>query len=206
MKQNKQPFRLPLRAWLLYLILLAFLSTGVTLSRYVTSTTGDDRAAVIGFQDITITETGDFYAEGKLLMQPGVDLEKKAVVEFGGSEAAVYVFLTVETSTFERLADTEQFAALHQKICWQMDSSWHYLRSDNDQHIYYLLLAPNTALQQDIILDGTVTVSETIKNSQMQGLSGLAVTFQATAVQADGFGDFATEQAHAAAAWDAVSQ
>lgn len=205
MKKNNQKFRLPLRAWLMYLVVIAFLSTGVTLSRYVTSTTGNDSAGVITFHDITITETGDFYEEGKLLLQPGVDLEKKAVVNFGGSQAAVYVFLSSQAEGFAKQSDNMQFTALDGKISWQIDSTWQYLLSENNTHVYYTALTPNTAIAKEIISGGTVEVADTLKNSELQALPTLSVSFEATAVQADGFGNFANEAEHAKAAWNAVS-
>lgn len=206
MKQNKQKFRLSPRVWLMYLIVLAVLSTGVTLSRYVTSSSGDDQAGVIRFHDIRISETGSFYEAGTLLLQPGVDLEKKAVVEFGGSEAAVYVFLTVDTENFIKQDDNMQFTALDQKIRWQIDGSWQYLLSEDQTHVYYMSLAPNTTLEQAIIRNGAVLVSDEIIRTEMQNLDSLAVSFQATAVQSDGFGVSGTEADHAKKVWDAVGR
>lgn len=204
MKSNKRKFTLPLRAWLLYLIVIAFLSTGVTLSRYVTSTNGNDGAGVIAFHDISITESGDFYESGKLLIQPGVNLQKKAIVEFGGSEAAVYIFLVVETDTFAKQTDHISYTAASNQISWQVDDTWKYLLSENNKHIYYTVLAPNIVFKQDIIEDETVIVADSLKNSEISALQTLAVSFRATAVQADGFGDFATEAEHAEATWNAV--
>ncbi len=205
MKESKSKFRLPLRAWLLYLIVIAALSVGVTLSRYVTSTTDGDEAGVIEFHDISITETGDFYEEGKLILQPGVSMEKKAVVNFGGSEAAVYIFLSVKTDGFEKQGDNYNFNAVDGKIGWQIDEDWNYLYSENDTYIYYLLLESNTLFEQDIISDGKVYAADTLKNSELKSLTSLSVSFQATAVQADGFGEHDTEAEHAKAAWDAVN-
>ena len=41
-----------------------------------TFASGSDSARVITFGDLTLTETGDFYEEGKLMIIPGVDLKK----------------------------------------------------------------------------------------------------------------------------------
>ncbi len=197
MEKKIKKFRLPLRAWLLYLVLVAFLSTGVTLSKYVTSTQGGDSARIIKFGDISITETGDFTDE-KFRIQPGVNLNKTATIDFKGSEANTYVFLEVSTDTFTAAADNYTFSTVDEKIKWSVDkTNWTYLTSENGKYIYYKALAANTAFNADIITDNTVYVSSQLLNSEAQGITNLSVSFRGIAVQANGFPT-------ASDAWEAV--
>lgn len=199
MEKKIKKFRLPLRAWLLYLVLVAFLSTGVTLSKYVTSTQGGDSARIIKFGDISITETGDFTDE-KFRIQPGVNLNKTATIDFKGSEANTYVFLEVSTDTFTAAADNYTFSTVDEKIKWSVDkTNWTYLTSENGKYIYYKALTANTAFNADIITDNTVYVSSQLLNSESQGITNLSVSFRGIAVQANGFPT-------ASDAWEAVKK
>lgn len=199
MEKKIKKFRLPLRAWLLYLVLVAFLSTGVTLSKYVTSTQGGDSARIIKFGDISITETGDFTDE-KFRIQPGVNLNKTATIDFKGSEANTYVFLEVSTDTFTAAADNYTFSTVDEKIKWSVDKTkWTYLASETGKYIYYKALTANTAFNADIITDNKVYVSEQLLNSEAQGITNLSVSFRGIAVQANGFPT-------ASDAWEAVKK
>ena len=61
--------RLPVRAYLLYLLLISFMLTGVTFSRYITSSRGDEGARVVKAGEIRIEENGDFYKPGVLAVR-----------------------------------------------------------------------------------------------------------------------------------------
>lgn len=198
MKKNNKKFRLPLRAWLMYIILVAFLSTGVTLSKYVTSSKGGDMARIIKFSDIVITETGNFCENGKFRVQPGVSIEKKPQVTFGGSESAVYIFLTAESDFFIKNQDNYSFSALDDKLNWSVDSEkWTFLLSENGTHIYFKALEANQELNDTIIKNNTITVSDTLLNSEIADLSDFSLNFRSIAVQANGF-------VNAEDAWNAV--
>ncbi|MBR5512981.1 MAG: hypothetical protein IKV85_03210 [Ruminococcus sp.] len=186
-KKNKK-FRLPLRAWLLYLVLVAFLSTGVTLSKYVTSTQGGDGARIIKFDDISISETGDF-TDGKFRIQPGINLTKKAELVFEGSEANTYIFVEVSAESFTAMNDNYSFYAIDdKKIFWSVDKTkWTYLTSENGKYIYFKALTANTSLKDTIITDNTVYVSNQLKNSEIQEITNLSASFRGIAVQANGF-------------------
>ena len=80
--EKKPKFRLPFSAALLYLLLIAAAVSGVTFSRYMTGTTVGDTARVAIMRDITVTETGNFAEPDKWVITPGVDMIKKAVVNF----------------------------------------------------------------------------------------------------------------------------
>lgn len=67
--QRKLPqYRLPLHVYLLYLLVVSFLLTGMSLSRYVTATSGGDTARVAG----TAVSTQVTQGNGSIaLTQPG---------------------------------------------------------------------------------------------------------------------------------------
>ena len=168
-------------------------------AKYISSGSGRDSAKVITFGDITLTETGDF-EDGNAYIIPGVDLKKKAVVDFAGSEAATYVFVEITTSAWQRSEDKKSFSVpLSEKnvLTWSVADGWQYLdlsETKSGTYVYYRELAPNTKPEKvDIIAaDGAITVSEDITRtdmSEIRGLSGLYIKLRATVVQSGGFAD-----------------
>lgn len=162
-------------------------------AKYISSASSSDSARVIAFGDLTLTETGNFYEDNKLMIIPGVDLTKKAVVDFAGSEAATYVFIEVTTAKWQT-ADNDD----HQTFCiysgnkvlmqWSIAENWTYLENNNGTYVYYHVLSPNTELKADIIAeDGKITVSEDITRVEIHNLIDVSIKLRATAVQSGGF-------------------
>lgn len=173
-KPNKR--RLPLRAWLLYLAVATFALTGVTFSRYVASAHSQDKARVITFGDLTVTDSG------VTQVQPGVAAKKDLTVHFEGSEAAVYVFAEVQ-GDWTRGADNRTYTYGAGSLSWRVADGWTHLQ-DN---VYYRELAPNTALDAGLIAGGTVDVSENMTRTQLQAAAGtLHIRVRAAAVQREG--------------------
>lgn len=87
-QKKKKRVRLPLRAYLLYLLLVTFALTGVTFSRYVVSSDWGDGARVASIRQLTVTETGDVPAEGgKWLLAPGLRIDiHAAAVQYPGTD------------------------------------------------------------------------------------------------------------------------
>jgi len=190
--KKKKKTRLPLRACLLYLLLTSFLATGVTFSRYVAKTSVSDSARAASLGELSITETGDFTADGKLIITPGVALTKKALVQFEGSEAATYIFLEVVLSSEWETADQKTFSVQNgnkELLKWSMADEWTFLTvATADKYVYYLELAPNESLSADILAsDGTISVSNAITETEIRNLSAVFINFRATAVQSSGF-------------------
>lgn len=173
-KPNKR--RLPLRAWLLYLAVATFALTGVTFSRYVASAHSQDEARVAAFGGLTVTDSGS------VQVQPGVAAKKNLTVRFEGSEAAVYVFAEVQ-GDWTRGADNRTYTYGAGSLSWRVADGWTHLR-DN---VYYRELAPNTALDDGLIDDGAVNVSENMTRTELEKLSkALSIRVQAAAVQREG--------------------
>lgn len=210
--QNKKAkFRLPFSAVLLYLALIAAALSGVTFSRYVTGTTVSDSARVAMMKELTVTETD---GSDQRVILPGVDMTKKAVVDFEGSEMACYVFCAITANGWTRAADNFHYTAGSGILNWAVDSAkWTYLQEDGSTSVYYCIVNANTALHADVLAeDGKITVSADITRSQLDTLAAsaapLSIKISATAVQYHGFSEGLsagyTEADRAMAAWNAV--
>lgn len=210
--QNKKAkFRLPFSAVLLYLALIAAALSGVTFSRYVTGTTVGDSARVAMMKELTVTETE---GSDQRVILPGVDMTKKAVVDFEGSEMACYVFCAITANGWTRAADNFHYTAGTGILNWAVDNTkWIFLQGDGSTSVYYCIVNANTVLHADVLADGgKITVSEDITRSQLNALASpaapLSIKISATAVQYHGFSEGLlagyTEADRAEAAWNAV--
>lgn len=207
--EQRPKFRLPFSAVLLYLLLIAAAVSGVTFSKYVAGTTVGDTARVAIMRDITVTETGNFAETDKWVITPGVDMIKKAVVNFEGSEMACYVFCEIKTSGWSRL-DEHSFAFSgggENILGWAVNNDWKFLSGNGSEAVYYRIVSANTVLQADVLADGgKITVSENITKTQLGLLpKDMQIKISAAAVQYNGFseGEYMEEQ-RALAAWEAV--
>ena len=163
--EEKPKFRLPFSAALLYLALIA-----AAVSRYMTGTTVGDTARVAIMRDITVTETGNFAEPDKWVITPGVDMIKKAVVNFEGSEMACYVFCEIKTTGWSRMNDNYRFAfsvGSENILGWAVNDDWKFLSGNGSEAVYYRIVSANTVLQADVLADGgKITVSENITKTQ----------------------------------------
>lgn len=210
-QKKKNRVRLPLRAYLLYLLVVTFALTGVTFSRYVTSSYGGDAARVAVIRDLTVTETGDVPADGgRWLLAPGVDVTKNAVVTLESSEMACYVFLELETEGWQRTG-THSYAiqdgAGKVLSAWRVETAWQFLSGGTDSAVYYQIVPANTPFSAAVIGDsGRITVSADVTASRLRALAdtGLRIDIQAAAVQYQGLDDGMDSTTRAEAAWSAV--
>lgn len=193
MQKRKINIPMLLAVILFYLTVVSIYLTGGLYARYVTSGTGSDSARVAKFGGLTLTESQAPYAGNTWRIIPGVDLEKKATVAFDSSEVAVYVFLQMELSDHWQTADHKTFTLSQDGVTvmtWELEDAWTHL----EDNVYYLHLAPNTPLVQEIIAeDGRITVSEDVTKAQLAQLElnrqsdPICMTFQANAIQSGGF-------------------
>lgn len=208
-QKKKNRVRLPLRAYLLYLLVVTFALTGVTFSRYVTSSSGGDAARVAVIRDLTVTETGDVPADGgRWLLAPGVELTKNAVVTLESSEMACYVFLELETDGWQRSVDGRSYAlGENMETAWYVADGWQLLSVGTDSAVYYQIVPANTPFSAAVIGDdGRITVSADVTASQLKALAaeGLRIGIHAAAVQYQGLDDGMNSTTRAEAAWNAV--
>lgn len=177
---------------LLCLTMISVHMTGGLYAKYITTASNGDSARVVGFDALTLTETGDFYEDNKLMIIPGVDLTKKAMVTFAGSEVATYVFVEVVPTGWKAAEDNKSFSiTMNSKILmqWSVASSWTFLTSANGAYIYYCELNPNEVLNSaDIIAaNGKISVSNQITKSEISAMTGICIKLRAMVVQASGF-------------------
>ena len=189
-------------SFLFCLTLISIHLTSGLYAKYISSASGNDSARVIKFGELTITETGDFYEDNKLMIIPGVDLIKKATVSFSGSESATYVFVEIMPTGWSATDDVT-FALLSNgktAIQWSIADGWVFLKSDNGTYIYYRELAPNLELvTADIIArNGKITVSDQITKSEIKAMTDVSIKLRATVVQSGGF-------ENPEAAWNSVA-
>lgn len=208
-QKKKNRVRLPLRAYLLYLLVVTFALTGVTFSRYVTSSDGGDAARVAVIRDLTVTETGDVPADGgRWLLAPGVELTKNAVVTLESSEMACYVFLELRTGGWQRGGDGRSYAlGENMGPAWYVADGWQLLSVGTDSAVYYQIVPANTPFSAAVIGDdGRITVSADVTASRLRALAdtGLRIDIQAAAVQYQGLDDGMDSTTRAEAAWSAV--
>lgn len=210
-QKKKNRVRLPLRAYLLYLLVVTFALTGVTFSRYVVSSDWGDGARVASIRQLTVTETGDVPAEGgRWLLAPGVELTKNAVVTLESSEMACYVFLELETEGWQRTG-THSYAIQDgggtALSAWGVDAAWQLLHGGTDSAVYYQIVPANTPFSAAVLRDsGRITVSADVTASRLRALAdtGLRIDIQAAAVQYQGLDDGMDSTTRAEAAWSAV--
>lgn len=164
-------------------------------------------------RDITVTETGNFAEPDKWVITPGVDMIKKAVVNFEGSEMACYVFCEIKTTGWSRMNDNYRFAfsvGSENILGWAVNDDWKFLSGNGSEAVYYRIVSANTVLQADVFAEGgKITVSENITKTQLDSLpKDMQIKISAIAVQYNGFsgGSAAeyTEAQRALAAWETV--
>ena len=201
-KKAKVNIPMCIACFLFCLTLISIHLTSGLYAKYISFASGSDSARVITFGDLTLTETGDFYEEGKLMIIPGVDLTKDVTVDFAGSETAAYVFIEITPAEWQTI-DGQTFSINSgNKVLmqWSVAEGWDYLKNGNGAYVYYRALAPNTGLEKaDVIAGGgKITVSESITKSEIQNLTGVSIKLRAIAVQSGGFES-------PEAAWNSVS-
>ena len=172
-------------------------------AKYSVSDSGRDSARVISFGDLTLSESGDFYENNSLMIIPGVNLTKKATVDFAGSESATYVFVEIVPSDGWQETYGYTFSYIsNDKIAmqWSVNEYWELLTDENGIYVYYRALVPNTALEGvDIIADnGRIFVSDQISKSELGSMVNISIKLRAAVVQAGGF-------ANPEAAWNSVA-
>ena len=192
---------------LLCLTLLTTHFIGGIYARYTIKGQSFDSAKSISYGALNITETGDFVDGNNMMIIPGVNIDKKATVNFEGSESASYIFLEVSVSPSGRWnKDSNDVFSLKldnkEILSWHIRDNWIPLTDiANGRYIFYQHLESNTVLKEDIIEDALVTINDTLTNNDMKALNNIGninIKFRATAVQSIGFNSPAN-------AWESIS-
>ncbi len=201
--------KIPLKSFLLYLCIALFLTTGVTFSKYITSSNGGDNARVAKFGELSLYETvdGTKVTTQNLIYTPGVNITKNPAVDFESNELAAYVFVKIDAKNWTFNNTDNSFSITNEtkepidRLKWAVNTTaWNKL-SVNNEMVYYIYVPAGTELKGvTIIKDNQITVSSNITNSEMTEIqeSISNITFTSFAVQANGF-------ENAIAAWNSVS-
>ena len=170
------------------LVLITTAMMGGLFARYTATETVSDSARVAKFGNLTLTETGDFVeSDGKktAILIPGVDLKKDVTLSFDASEVATIVFVEVSAPNWDS-SDKRTFTK-GDYLKWSVAADWIYLPETQYVYYYYKVLEPNTQLEGvEIIQGGVIEVSTEIKESNIQSLHELDISFQASVIQNDG--------------------
>ena len=218
--KNKVKMNIPmcLACILLCLTMFSFHMMSGLYARYATTATGEDGARVVKFGDITIVENGDFVAvgSGKMLVTPGVDIQKQITVNFTSSEVAAYVFILLDVPGFSKAANNMDYTGINGKISWTVSDTWTYLTAEGNadtgyQYVYYKLLAPNSELSVDFLkaLDPSadvkkhIDVANDLVAADFGGTTKFEFEIQACAAQYNGTSE-KTGVEHAMEAWNSV--
>lgn len=192
--KKKKHTRLPLHVYLSYLLVAALVFTGVTFSKYVTSTNAGDSARAATFGEVKMTENDK---PEQFIIAPGVNIQKNPLVSFAmekESESAAYVFVYVaaENWKFDGTTNTYKFMRDNKELMsWSVDAGWKYVATNGWYNAFYCYIPPNGKLDAvPFIKDGKITVSPELYASDLKALTDAhkTITFKAYAVQANGFG------------------
>lgn len=182
----KKKVKFPISAYLLYFFLATFLLTGVSFSKYISSSSGGDEARVAKFGTLILTETTPTDNEAKII--PGVSIKKNPSIEFKDSEMAAYIFISVDAKDwiFNHQENRYHF---NDHMTWSIDKAWTYLLTQETKQVFYLSVAANTTLTQNIITDNMIIVKDTLTASEIKRFQSesMPISFQAYAVQIHGF-------------------
>ena len=215
---------------LFYLTLVSIYLTSGLYAKYTTQDRASDSSRVIMFGGLALEETCGFmkddeFVEGDLTIIPGVNLVKDVEVSFTGSEADTYIFVEAEMKGWVT-TDHVKFFVMSEEVkndkgevvrgsielmsmSLNVDnSSWEYLTSEGNTHVYYKLLESNDKLTKaDFVGEGgKVKVSAKMTRKDAEKLrkdaaagNGIEMNITAYAAQASGF-DGALE------AWQSISK
>lgn len=176
---------------LLSLVLLLGCSLGGTLAWLSDSTDPVINTFTVGDIKIELTETQREYK-----IVPGVDIAKDPKVTVKANSEACWLFVKVEEAHWPAFTEDDGTTL---KVKYTIAGGWTKLTGVEDNVYYRQVGASDKAQEFYVLADNTVTVSESLTKSEVQGIgtgeNAPTLTFTAYAVQQEGVADAAT-------AWD----
>lgn len=190
---KKHKFHVPLKALLLYVLLISVMVMGVTFSKYVTVSYSGDAARVARFGDLYITENGEAYEANKdYKVVPGVNLTRDIVLHFEKSEVACYVFFQVDAESFTKNGKNYIYGSGENSISFrvtELGTRWSSFDLEDGKTIYYTVVEPNESISQPIIANrGAIIVNKALSIEALEK-PDISIKVKATAVQYGGFTD-----------------
>ena len=185
MKKN----RLPLRVYLLYLVIATFVVSGAAFSKYVVSGSTEDSARAASFGTIDLYETKD--SEGTtvhtlsntFMLIPGVDITKDPKMYYTAGEVAceVDIILSLPSYWTQDAGNDNRFCIMNgtkELVAFTVSSTFAFKSADNGEYIFSKDLAPGESLGStdapiSVIVDDKVTVSASANKADFTHISSL---------------------------------
>ena len=166
---------------LLSLVLLLGCSLGGTLAWLSDRTDPVTNTFTVGDIDITLTETTEDYK-----IVPGVNIAKDPKVTVEANSEACWLFVKVDEANWPDFKEEDNTTL---KVDYTIADGWTAL--PNVTGVYYRqVVASGNAQEFYVLADNTVTVSESLTKSEVQGIgtgeNAPTLTFTAYAVQQEG--------------------
>ena len=211
MNEPKKIKKLPIKSYLVGLIFIIFLTTGVTYSKYITTWSDGDHARAANIDELQIYESG-----GKIKLLPGNDEIKEVKIKLQkcdgkyDNEIAYYIFLNVcvDEDSWKMLEDNDYTFMLDEgnnennlkDISWSIDqykesgeTNWKYLKSYSNStkinYIYYDRIEAGKKFEdKNVIKDKKIKVLSCVTKSLLEKYSSknLDIKFSAAIKQDTG--------------------
>ena len=172
---------------LLSLVLLLGCSLGGTLAWLSVKTDPVTNTFTVGDIDITLTETTTEYK-----IVPGVNIAKDPKVTVEANSEACWLFVKVDEANWP---DFQEDGGTTRKVDYAIAGGWTKLTGvEGVDNVYYRQVdASDNAQEFYVLASNTVTVSDTLTKSEVQGIgtgdNAPTLTFTAYAVQQEGVAD-----------------
>ena len=212
MNELEKAKKLPIKSYLVGLIFIIFLTTGVTYSKYITTWSTGDYARAAKIDELQIYESG-----GKIKLLPGNDEIKEVKIQLQNcderydNEIAYYIFLNVcvDEDSWKMLEDNNYTFMLDEggngnklkDISWSIDqykesgeTNWKYLRSysidKKTNYIYYDRIEAGKKFEdKNVIKDKKVKVLSCVTKSLLEKYSSKNLDIKFSAVIKQDTGD-----------------
>lgn len=186
MKKN----RLPLRVYLLYLVIATFVVSGVAFSKYVVSENSADASKVASFGTIDLYETKVEDGEtvhtlsNTFMLIPGVEITKDPKVYYTAGEVACAIKIEFALPSYwtQDTTDSNHFMIANEDgdelVSFSVSSTFTFDSASSGKYLFLTYLDPGEALGSSdspvSVIDGDkVTVSASATKADFAYIAGL---------------------------------
>ena len=140
---------------LIFIFAISFLGTK-TYARYISNASDEDEIRVAKFGKLTLVEKLDGVVQENNLdtisivdsnFTLGDAINKEVYIEFIDSEVSTYIFLVIDSINWKYDDLLKEFKVENNNtklLSFNLDSSWNYLKSSDNKHIFYYEFDVNT--------------------------------------------------------------
>lgn len=189
MKKNN---RLPLRVYLLYLVIATFVVSGVAFSKYVVSENAEDSSRVASFGNIDLYETKDsdgttvHTLANTFMLVPGVDITKDPKLYYTAGDVAceIKVIFTLPSYWTQDSSNKNKFSIKNgtkEIVSFTVSASFSFDSANPGVYSFRKVLDPGEALGSvatpvSVIVDDKVTVSASANKADFEYIESLLTT------------------------------